>query len=484
MGQIVPVVVKLDIPPLDSPQTPKTPLSPTDITLVTKSAYQTPKNSGGRWINYQHSSEPLYLPPSIKVAKKFLRSVCGSNRQLPPRPARNSSNTPVSSNSSVSDPSMICHGCHGMMGAGMHSGSATGKNNCKFKHSLSCPGNIAEDDTWKACPPGHKPGFMSSDTGFEQTLEPGDFVPPTGLQSSTPSLVPRQLQSVENVEIHQPQTSVADILRFQRQANGEGVRPRVIQETERFPGMVPFGDSQPSQALPQGLEQEVAALRALNQQAERIQQSLQQHSPLTIGAIRRTPGLRDEVDNHVDNFRAEAPVFSSAPSAPAPGLSTPPFMSQPPPHQSLSGSGYQFNAGQLHQINDGIRVTSNQVPPSDQTPTQFYQYSGGQPGQASNDGIRVTATPASPQDCEPLAQELADVRAQFASLVQQQQQAARQLDIQKQQQEHQRQAQLAQEKAVADLQYYKQQMAVVAAQLKVTQEALGQGHSQQHLQRV
>ena len=68
---------------------------------------------------------------------------------------------------------MRCHGCHGILGGGAHSGSATGKNHCIFVHNPSCPGGVVEDANWKPCPDNYI--FQ----GFDQTLSSQDFHTPS-----------------------------------------------------------------------------------------------------------------------------------------------------------------------------------------------------------------------------------------------------------------------------------------------------------------
>ena len=78
---------------------------------------------------------------------------------------------------------MICHGCHMHMGQGAHNGSAPGKNLCTLPHSVSCQGNIVEDESWKACPHGYVYHGQSVPTsGFLDTMSMTDFM------SSTPAL--------------------------------------------------------------------------------------------------------------------------------------------------------------------------------------------------------------------------------------------------------------------------------------------------------
>ena len=462
------MAIKLERPPvLDSPRTPGTPAIPENIALVTKSAPTTPKVHGGRWVQvkYESRSARLYSPPSVEVAKRFLRTVGGA--KLRPTIEPKCSDTPVSSrlwNWTYKAPeyNMICHGCHGPMGSGLHNGSGSGKNVCSFEHALSCPGNIKEDDSWKSCPANYQPGLVSNGIGFEQTLGTTAFLPPPGSHSSTPVFAPPATQALPVTprlpdfltSLQQQQTSEADLVRFQRQVDGEGARHRVIRE--RIPSR--FVGTQPDQYL----DQEVADLRSLNQQAELDVQQASGEDHLTIQNIRATPGLRGVVDGHIQGFREQAPVLASAPSAAAPGLPagipTPQFVS----HPRVFTAGYQYTASQLRQVTgDGIRVTGGHAPT--------------QPGQAPG----VSAGDASPHQSHCFNQELADVRSQYASLLQQQQQAEKHLELQMQQQEQHRQTQLAQEKAAAEVHQYRLQMDQVSSQLRATQDALSR-HKNAH----
>ena len=126
------------------------------------------------------------------------------------------SDTPVTSKGA--EDTMVCHGCHGVIGSGAHLGSATGMNLCSLKHSSSCPGGYVDDHSWKACPPGYTPGMVMSETGFERTMDTVDFNPGNLFVASTPAV----------------QSSEDDLRRFYRQAQREGAR-------ERRPGIVYTG---------------------------------------------------------------------------------------------------------------------------------------------------------------------------------------------------------------------------------------------------
>ena len=196
---------------------------------------------------------------------------------------------------------MLCHGCHGPIGNGAHIGSQTGKNLCTRQHSIICPGGIINDVSWKSCPADYVPGMMRTETGFEQTMDTMDFNPGNLLpSSSTPA--------------NGQHTSEEDLLRFHRQAQGEGGR-------ERRPGMVfagPREEDLPSENLPQYLpsdvENQVLLLRSKNQAAQAAV-SVGGDVQLTMAEVRRMPGMQEVVGNQMDVFKEIIPALASAPSA-------------------------------------------------------------------------------------------------------------------------------------------------------------------------
>ena len=142
-----------------------------------------------------------------------------------------------------------------------------------------------------------------------------------------------------------------------------------------------------------GLEHEVASHRANNQQAVQASRQVNHQTDLTIGHIRSTPGLKGTVEVQLSGMRDQAPVLSSAPSAPAPGVDSlgghNGGRSQTPPEPSTA---YQYTAGQLyHQTGGGIRV------------------SGSSPVNASLHGTTSD-----------IDQQMVDARAKFAEIHQQQ----------------------------------------------------------------
>ena len=113
-------------------------------------------------------------------------------------------------------------------------------------------------------------------------------------------------------------TNGLDLVRFQRQANGEGARERVNHE--RMPSRISFIGQQSAPALQQEIEQDVAELRSHNQLASQTAQQLTSVPQMTIGHIRNNPGMSDMVEMQWSKIRGQTPCLSAATSAPAPGL--------------------------------------------------------------------------------------------------------------------------------------------------------------------
>ena len=410
--------------------------------------------------------------------------------------------TPLTSRKPLGE--MVCHGCHGPIGEGAHVGSATGKNLCKFLHSPSCPGGILDDGSWKACPVGYVLGMVMSGTGFEQTLDTMDFRPENLLSSSTPAAgLPAG---------GVPLTSEADLLRFQRQAQGEAVR-------ERMPGMVyagpggqssalptpvfhglESGDNLP-QSLPSEVENQVLILRAKNQQAQ--SQVAAGDAQLTIAGVRKSPGMEEIVGNQMDEFQQIIPSLSAAQSAFLPpkvqsSLDQQQIGSQ---QQELAQSEAEYAEllSQQQQMTESLRVArdaqaylfqqqkqqqqiSLQTPAWQHTvqPDNTLLGSGSQPADGQLDLQRELLLQQREQQRLQGALELQ--RQQYSTLLAQQQQQAALLAAQKQKFE--------QEQAAAKVREQREKNARIAAELKAAQQALatlqlGQtnaSHSQTHLQ--
>ena len=153
-----------------------------NITAPTQGVQKSESSSGGgSWAKLQYRSEPLYSPPSVVVAKRFLKTVSGKYYRFQKYLSPSEFDTPVTSRVAMCRTTQ-CHGCHGVIGGGLHNGSAPGKDRCTLLHSVSCQGNIPESDAWRACPNMRHPSFLSG-AGFSRTLDPNDF---QTAHSSTP----------------------------------------------------------------------------------------------------------------------------------------------------------------------------------------------------------------------------------------------------------------------------------------------------------
>ena len=194
-----------------------------------------------------------------------------------------------------------------------------------------------DDLSWKSCPADYVPG-MINEYGFEQTMDTMDFNPGNLLpSSSTPAFG--------------QQTSENDLLRFHRQAQGEGVR-------ERRPGMVytgtgaevlPSGDL--PQFLPSDVEEQVRRLRAQNQAAQTVA-SVGGDVQLTIAEVRRMPGMQEVVGDQINVFKEIIPALASAPSASAPLVAGAAVSSSAPLGAGAAVSSLSSHSQQGQQIPD------------------------------------------------------------------------------------------------------------------------------------
>ena len=113
------------------------------------------------------------------------------------------------------------------------------KNVCTFPHSELCRGGIPSSDGWRGCPQGYAAQAFSPSThnqghAYDDQLDfsTGQQGQEFKTQANFSSQFARNLAEENEVA----STNGLDLLRFQRQANGEGVRKKVIQE--RRPGRV------------------------------------------------------------------------------------------------------------------------------------------------------------------------------------------------------------------------------------------------------
>ena len=318
----------------DSPKTPQTPESPKEIT---KSAEQAPPSQQAKFFVKNTESEGFkkslcrlkqfsglyrdvyaFTPRSTAEAKEFLKQPAF---QLPPGVSR-LCDTPLSSRQVMATGRQLamqtCHGCHGPIGGGAHSGSATGKSQCTFPHNPGCVGGIAEDATWRACPVGY------SIQGFDQTMSSQDFQTPNPQQP--PTAPPAHSGTVMlGIEGHQlSETQLGEHRdRLQRQQEGEGARPKTSENQ-----------------INDEMQRQIDAHRALNQE-ETINQDRPENSGLTISDLRSDPVQREMVSHQLSRLRERIPSLSAAPNAIIP-ITSPNTVVQPnpsvphnPPYQSV-----------------------------------------------------------------------------------------------------------------------------------------------------
>ena len=295
------------------------------------------RGSRVKFIPSDFESAKAFIRNSVKLLPSTVRRPRRSSSDTPvtsrSRPQQVSPNRPASTMQRI----MTCHGCHLVIGGGEHNGSAIGKDKCTLPHSNRCFGGIPENDSWRSCPQGY---VSNNGTGFSQTLGLADFQvdntstpvqasstsmqmqpvsfyespqhnpdhsqhsQPDGIggmlgavagympennQDQSPQFLEDQVQFLPDqphdgdvMSLSQHNDDVTDLHRFHRQANGEGARGKVIQE--RVPSRVSFAGNMGLQTpfLQQNMEQDVAALRALNQLAPEASQRLSVETQLTI----------------------------------------------------------------------------------------------------------------------------------------------------------------------------------------------------------
>ena len=453
---MVPLLPKLDNPVRDSPQTPTTPPSPSIISKSTRipspsseiraapgKGREEPKTEGFkkcvwriRQQNGIYKNVFAFKPSSSEEAKEFLRQPAF---QLPVGVAR-LCDTPLSSQPGKQRRRqlvMICHGCHGHMGGGAHSGSAVGKSLCSFPHSATCQGGIVEDDTWKGCPTGYTfqgfddtmysvdfrtpvvhqsqaattPLLTSVQNGVDNTNLPpgistttalatsGHSLPPTGLAAvsmmgstqadtlvSTLSSVTTSVTTSSQSQVPRSDSSedqlVYDFLRLSLQQMGEGAKSKTsnVQTTT----------TQNRPVMSHDIQAKVNALRAANQAVSGTNSAQDQ---MNIARLRADPTLQVMVGSQMQFLRGGIPALSSARSAPGLDTSQLPHNSGGIPVIQRNPNQYQDVTTQSflpHQAFNQPNIVHNPVPFGLNTPGQPSQVLQGIQGQG------VTHAPAYP----------------------------------------------------------------------------------------
>ena len=323
----------VEIPVKDSPETPKTPDIPSDISRSVKTSdskrflldpqsvlrtegfsgyWRTKKNHG------PHRDVKAFKPASAEEAKAFLSQI---SLQLQPKLLVFSSETPRSSRTVKlrgRSGDMPCHGCHGPLGGGAHNGSAPGKDICTLPHHPSCPGGVVEDKDYRACIHGyvHQPQLVP-ETGFDQTLSSQDFLA-TQSQSTT-------LLSGPGTDVH-----------YSQGMSGHDMTHLVSHHT---PTVMP-GLSQSSHIITENMQGQMDAHRAMNQ-AQSENQDRPLADGLTINNLRASPSQQAVVGDQMAGFREVIPALFAAPTAKVP---------QPPP---LPGT-----VGGLHHGVQHVQISS------------------------------------------------------------------------------------------------------------------------------
>ena len=234
---------------------------------------------------------------------------------------------------------LICHGCHNILGAGAHQGSAIGKSRCTIPHSLLCKGGILECESWRACPEGYiyNPDVeIQSFTGLTDTLDPSGFQPNT-LRRSTPAGSTQSMAGV-GISSHtlvsrpdptdpskEPETiSNADQERLRRQAAGEGARqkeagqnrvnfhqPIVQQNTEPAGNLIQNSTDAILSGLPPHIMAQIRDFRAANQQANEVRDRPAEPT-FNITDLRSDNQMREQV--RVRQCEEKDPFISSRPN--------------------------------------------------------------------------------------------------------------------------------------------------------------------------
>ena len=408
-----------DIPVQDSPQTPLTPDILSDLTISSAlSGLSRVSDISTRTKKYVGDKDPLvFQPSSLEEAREFLTRQAGT---LQPRWRRSSpSETPVSSRTRE----MICHGCHGKMVQGSHVGSRPGKNICTLPHNLDCPGNILENDLWRACeqslqitdylqqhsstviqaqdssnPPQlnfvtpqptdlHRQGMIQIGQMIQQEFgqsfgQDHQIVPSPGIVQNSLQPQPISSQSVQPLGAR-PRVDPTLLPHHVDISHGNGAANHVhgspSQEgawdarlRSRGPG-INYNEETAidlSTVTPDDRGQEqVDALRASNQVANQAASRENNDFPFNINDVRADPGNRFLVQDRMQVIRSDLPSLSAAPSVPI-GDSVP-FNSEMLNvglNQRSQTAPYNFTTEQLFQppqINPRVQASP-------------YQFRGGQ----------------------------------------------------------------------------------------------------------
>jgi hypothetical protein len=324
----------MELPAIDSPQTPGTPDSPADITIQREGCPVQPFSFSdcqelartvrqcsqslieGSWVDISdvRGRKPRFIPNNFESAKAFLRA--SVNKIPETHHIISRSDTPVTSHPKGHSSMGVCHECHGPIGGGAHQGSALGKGICTFVHSHFCKGGIPENESWAACPLGYiynQDLDLASGTGFESTMGLSNFQP--GPASSTPASDPTLFPHVSPHLIPGPVATLAPpVPHHGMQAIGDrypgmaaaGDWRRIGREfptsdpDTRVPGMVSFNDGAGAPShVPETIQDRIDSHRAENQNGRLVTD--RPIGDLDINVLRRNPSLQFGVDNIMES---------------------------------------------------------------------------------------------------------------------------------------------------------------------------------------
>ena len=237
---------------------------------------------------------------------------------------------------------VICHGCHTILGEGAHQGSVIGKSRCVLPHSLLCKGGISENESWRACPAGYvyNPDVeVQSYTGFTDTLDPSVFhngalrrSTPAGSNQSLNAIGGQTLTNGINLNGHAQESGLTNstererLIRLRRQANGEGAfsKSTVVDSQPSHglqgAGSAPVGNSSngilnhntsdPGLAdLPLHIMDQIRKFRASNQQANEMIDRQEDQPDFNITHLRSDKNLREQVDSGLNSIRKKNSII-------------------------------------------------------------------------------------------------------------------------------------------------------------------------------
>ena len=347
----------MELPAIDSPQTPGTPDSPPDITIQREGNLVQPFSFSdcqelartvrkcsqslieGSWVDVSdvRGRKPRFIPNDFESAKAFLRA---SVNRIPETQLRvTQADTPVTSHPKGHSSMGVCHQCHGPIGGGAHQGSALGKGICTFVHSHFCKGGIPENESWAPCPNDYiynRDLDLASGTGFESTMGlsnfqhgPASSTPASGINTA-PNTAPPMFPRVSPHLLPGPEANLAPPVPHHGMQAIEDRYPGIVAAGDRrrigrefppsdpdtrVPSMISLtGGAGPQSLIPETIQDRIDSHRAENQNGRQVTD--RPMGDLDINVLRRDPSLQYGVDNIMESvIRRRIPSLSAADTA-------------------------------------------------------------------------------------------------------------------------------------------------------------------------